>query len=384
MGAAFGFDPREEDEESFRRLLDPQRAQVALEDGQMVGTLGCFPRSLTVPGGEVAMAGTTTVAVLPSHRRRGVLRRLIAAHFEDARNRGEPVAALWASESSIYGRFGYGCAAQELELEIPRNWVGLHRLAPDPEPTRLLSADEARGVVPRVYERVRERRPGFLNRPEEWWDERHFRDPPNRRDGATAWRWAVAGNPASGYARYRVRSKWEGGHGAGTVEVAELVAATPAAEAGLWGLVLNHDLVSSITVWHRPLDDPLLQLLEVPRRAGARLSDALWVRLLDVAAALEARGYAADGVLTLEVVEPGGGKSERVRLEVSGGTASVQPVSTEPEITLDHEDLAAVYLGQPGFRRLARAGRLRGDPVALERADRMFSWDPAPWCPEVF
>lgn len=220
MGLCFGFDPVPDRLTHFEKLFEADRSRCAFDDGHLVGTAGAFSLDMTVPGATVRCGGTTMVSVLPTHRRRGVLRKMMGAHLDDVREREEPIAALWASESSIYGRFGFGQASVELDVTIPREHVRFHRLAPEPDPVRIVSAEEARRLVQPVFEAVRMRTPGFYARTEDWWSERFFFDPPDRREGATSYRYAVAfrGRRPVGYAQYRFRGTWEGHHGRGKVQ----------------------------------------------------------------------------------------------------------------------------------------------------------------------
>ena len=148
--------------EGFKRIWEPDRSFCAWDGPEMVGTSVAFSLQLTVPGGTVAAGGTTMVSVAPTHRRRGILRQMMAAHLRDVADRGEPLSALWASESSIYGRFGYGLAAQGVDLRIPRQYTNLHRLAPSPAPIRLVDEQEARRHIPSIYERWPPWWPGLL------------------------------------------------------------------------------------------------------------------------------------------------------------------------------------------------------------------------------
>jgi predicted acetyltransferase len=386
MGRVFGFDPKPESAERFAALLELDRTRCAFDEGQMVGTCGAFSLEMAVPGGTVACGGTTMVSVLPSHRRQGVLAEMMTAHLDDVTARGEPIAALWASESSIYGRFGYGGAAEVLEIEIPRTHVGLHRLAPPRHPVRIIDKEQAKVLLPGIYERIWRSYPGAYRRGEGWWTHRWFEAPPSPEEG-TSMRYALSVGPGgepSGFVQYRQQSKWEKQHGAGRIKVAELVGTDPESWSGLWAFVLNQDLVATITA-DRPPHDPLFDLLGAPRRVVARISDSLWVRLMDVPAALERRRYLGPGVVVLEVHDPLGRAGGRYRLEVSeSGEALCAPTQAAAEIALDLEDLGACYLGRSRLRELARAGRLSGDHTALTRADTLFSWQPQPWCPEVF
>lgn len=386
-GLAFGHDDDLDDHtRRFAELFEWDRSRCAFDGDQMVATAGTFSLDLTVPGATMPCAGTTFVGVIPSHRRRGILRALMDAHFDEVRLRGEPIAALWASDSAIYGRFGYGCASTEVEVEVARDHATFNRLAPEPEPARLITPAEAKSILPDLYNRIRYSRPGFFARSTEWWDVRRFSDRPKDRHGATSYRYAITevGGAPTGYLQYRFKRAWEGGHGTGEVQVGELLGTSPGSWSGLWRFVLDHDLTRLITAPHRPLDDPLFELLAGRRRAVAEVGDNLWVRILDVPAALTGRRYAASVDTTLAVREPLDASVSTWRLEATPEGASCTPYLGEAAVALDVEDLGACFLGWSRFRSQAAAGRLSGPPSDLAALDAAFGWYPLPWCPEVF
>lgn len=388
MSTPFAFDVEDDagQLERFSQLFEPERARCAFDGDTMVGTLGVFSLDMTVPGGRVACAGTTMVTVLPTHRRRGVLRAMVTAHLEEAKLRGDPIAALWASDSGIYHRFGYGMASVYSETTIHRPHIGLHRLAAAPLPVRLIDAAVALETIRPVYERMTARRPGMYARDDRWWA-RRLRDPSEDRDGATAFRYAVVDGPdgVEGYVQYRLKAgDWSEHHGNGRIKVREIMAETPQAAVSLWSFIMGHDLVATIDTGLLPEDDPLFSILDGWRRAMPTILDQLWVRLLDIPAALEARRYSSDGELAVAVTDPMDGSATNLLLTVEDGIGTVAHHTGHAEMILDLEDLGAAYLGRPRFRQRARAGRLTGPPQTLALADAMFEWDPAPWCQEVF
>lgn len=386
MGTAFGFDPDEEGIERFRRDFEWDRMRAAYDGDRIVGTLGAFSLDMTVPGSTLPCAGTTIVSVMPTHRRRGILRMMMDAHLEDARNHNEPLAALWASDSGIYGRFGYGRAAPAAEVEIDRNHGAFHRLTPHPIPVRLITADEAADLLPPFYAETRLRHPGFLARSDAWWKSRHFRDPERDRQGATAYRYAVTNEneEVTGFAQYRFKNEWTDGHGAGEVRITELLGSTPESWIGLWRFILDHDLTARIKASERPVDDPLFELLSAPRRARTELSDSLWVRVMDVKAALEGRSYSGSARAVIQVHDPVDASLTKWQLDLSPEGAAVSTSDAAADVELDLEDLGACYMGWSRFRQLAVSGRLTGDASVITALDRAFTWSPAPWCPEVF
>lgn len=386
MGQAFGFDTSQDLQERFSKYFEWDRARAAYDGDRIVGTLGAFSLDLTVPGGTLPCGGTTVVSVLPTHRRRGILRQLMDAHFEDVRAREEPLAGLWASESSIYGRFGYGLAAVELDVEVSRAHVDFHRLAAMPAPSRLVSREEARELLPPFYEQERTKRPGFFARSPNWWEFRRFHDAESDRGGATAYRYAVTeeNGDVTGFVQYRFKEKWDEGHGRGTVIVHELLGSTPESWAGLWSLVLNHDLTESIEANNRSIDDPLFGLLGAPRRARTTVDDSLWIKILDVEKALEGREYAANVSAVVRLHDPTDATTSTWRLDLAPDGASISATSDEPQVEMDMEDLAACFMGLSRFVALGAAGRVGGEFHTLRALDAAFNWAPQPWCPEVF
>jgi predicted acetyltransferase len=191
LAAAFLKDIDEEEAALDARVIEPERTLVARDDGRIVASAAVLPRGLTVPGGTLPVAAVSLVGVAPSHRRRGLLSAMMRRQLADVRDAGEAVAALWASEASIYGRFGYGMAASQAVLEVRTREA---RLRPDLEraaaaPEIMLAADARERIAP-VYEAVRTRRPGMLDRPGAWWDLR-LHDPEHEREGAGRLRAAV-------------------------------------------------------------------------------------------------------------------------------------------------------------------------------------------------
>ncbi len=383
---AFGQDPDDAELERDRRLLELGRNRAAFDGRQLVGAAGAYSLELTVPGGIMPTAGVSNVTVLPSHRRRGIMRRMITELLEEARARGDVLAALWASEKPLYGRFGFGVAGVTAHLVIDRFPLNPHRLAPAPAQVRMIGAHEAQETFPSLFDRKRRDLPGMFARSAAWWELEVLADYPRHRRDASVYRYAVAqdlGGEPIGYAQYRTQGSWEGISIGVTVTLEEMIALTPEASAGLWGFLVNHDLIRQLRAWNVPPDTALHHLFDNFRETQT-LSDGLWVRILDVEAALSARRYSADGSLTLAVADPLDKRSRRYRLEVVDGEGSCEMTSGAPDLVMDHEDLSAAFLGRSRFRRLGALGRVRGRAEALARADTMFDWHPQPWCQEIF
>ncbi|HUG07319.1 MAG TPA: GNAT family N-acetyltransferase [Acidimicrobiia bacterium] len=266
----FGRDLETDDasKERFEAIFDLDRTLAAFDGDEIVGTCAAFSLGLTVPGGvELPMGGTTVVTVRPTHRRQGVLRALMSHHLDEIAERGEPLAGLWASEGSIYGRFGYGPATHLWEAKIHARHVGF-RGGDHGGSASLLDVEEAGPSMRLVYERARLRRPGMLTRSEAWWEHRVLADPESWRDGKSSHRYVVyeEGGEPTGYALYRQKGKWLDSLPDGEVSVTEVMATTPGAHLGLWSFLLNIDLFPNVEYWNLPVDDPLPLVLDNHRR----------------------------------------------------------------------------------------------------------------------
>jgi predicted acetyltransferase len=383
----------------LRRQFEAERSLAAFDPALpaglgLVGTTGVYSFQMAVPGAVFPVAGVTAVSVLPTHRRRGILRALMTRQIADIAARGEePIAALWASETPLYGRYGYGRASSHAFFRFGRGEGALSALAPvSSELTlRLAEPGDAAADLAKVYDTVLSGQPGFFSRDDDWW-ERVLDDPAEERRGASPLRCTLAtdGDGVRGYALYRSTPRWEEGTVLpdGVIDVWELVAADPAAGAALWRDLLSRDLVGEVTADLRPADDPLLYQLNDSRRARVRVVDNLWVRLIDLPGALARRAYSAPVDVVLEVADgllPGNAGRWRLRSDGPGGTAECVRSDEAASIALDVRELGAAYLGGTRLATLAAAGlasELR--PGAVNALSTAMSWDPAPWCPRIF
>jgi predicted acetyltransferase len=384
---AFGARAAQEEIDEWRRVFEPGRFFAAFDGPAIAGGGGQLSMVLTVPGGEARMAGVTAVGVSPTHRRRGLLTALMRRLIEDARDRGEALACLWASEGSIYQRFGYGMATLAGGAEIDPRRATFVRPLPSRGTIRLVEKDEALERFPPLFDRVRTERPGTIARSPAWW-EHVWADLESWRDGFSPLFFALyeTTDGPEGYLIYRIKQDWSSGVPNHLLRVREVVATTPDAHAALWRFGFDVDLVGKVEAWPRPADDPVLYLLAEPRRWNLRLGDGLWVRLLDVPAALEHRRYRHEGRVTLEVRD-GFCPWNAGTFALEGGPdgARCEPARSEPDLVVDAADLGAAYLGGGSFATLAAAGRVVAvTPGALERAGAMFGWDPLPHCSQVF
>jgi predicted acetyltransferase len=396
-----------------RQLFEIDRSLAAFDparqDAGPVGTTGIYSFGMAVPGGVLPVAGVTMVGVLPTHRRRGILRSIMRRQLADIAARGEePIAALWASETAIYGRYGYGKAAGNAYFKFGRGGGALGRRAPaDPALSlRLAKPADVVSELAKVYAAVLAGQPGFFTRSDAWWA-RVLHDPEEERHGFGPQRCLLAedGNGIRGYALYAAQGSWDDQTDLpdGVLEVRELIAADPAAGAALWHDLLGRDLIAAVIADHRPGDDPVLYQLLDARQARSTVRDGIWVRIIDLPAALARRAYACPVDAVLEVTDemlPGNAGRWRLRAAVpaggqpgdsgpgDSGTASAvtcERTSDPADIALDVRELAAAYLGGTRLGTLAAAGlvtELR--PGTLGALSAAFTWDPAPWCPRVF
>lgn len=368
-------------------VLETERALGAYDGDTMVGTAGAYSLDLTVPGGEARCAGVTMVGVVPTHRRRGVMTAMMTHQLREVAERGEPLAALWASEDAIYGRFGYGAASMQALIDVPRHRARLVDDSPIEGTLRLVDQDEAMKTFPSVYDRVRVERPGMFRRSETWWRHRNLRNPTRDEEGPFFRALLEHDGEPAAYAVYYVHQQWDRGVTRGRVELREVMAATPLAQRDIWKFVFGIDLVESVraSAFFLPSDHPLLLLLAEPRHLGFLSSNGLWVRVVDVPAALEARGYQGDGAVSLEVHDPLlEGNSKTWRLEVGGGKGRVEKTGDEGDVRVGIAELGALYLGQFTFAQMHAAGRIEGTAEAIARADDLWRTRVAPWCPEIF
>ncbi len=386
IGHYFGGWPADDEAaQRFSSNLPLERMHATFDGDRIVGGAGAFPFELTVPGGAVRCGGVTVVGVLTTHRRRGILTAMMRAQLEDIRDRGEPIAALWASEEVIYRRYGYGLASLSCEMALPSGYAGLREKVDERAAVHLAPLEESKDVFAAIYDRVRLRTPGMFARTETWWETRNLSDPPERRQGGgekNALVLELDGDPA-GYALYRIHTKFEGGAAAGHVDVIEAVADGPLAMRELWRVLLDMDWKATLKAYLLPIDHPLVHQLSYPRRMQLRVGDGLWVRLVDVAAALSARSYGGEGAVVLEIddsflTENAG------RWRIADGAA--ERTEDDPDIALGVAELAGPYLGGFTFAELAHAGvahEVREGGVS--RADALFATGaPKPWCPEIF
>jgi predicted acetyltransferase len=381
LRVAFGlhFDP--ERSERMQRLPDFLHRIAAFERGKIVGVSGSFDFTMTTPGAEVRTAGLTMVAVLPTHRRRGVLTGMMRKHFEDARDKGLPISALWASEGSIYGRFGYGVASLAAGISLERDRAHFHRPPPRNAVFHLLDDAEARAAFPPIYDRVRPTIAGMYTRSPLWWEYRRLADDKSLQPMQRVIM-EIDGKP-EGYAIYRMTERLRPpGIIRTNLGVVEALATSPAATTALWRYLCDVDLVRRIEARLLTPTHPLFHLVLEPRRLRMTVEEALWVRLVDAEAALAARAFPAHDAISFALHDAFCPWNSGV-YRVAEGQA--RRAHASPDLKLDASALGSLYLGGIGARQLADAGLVEElTPGAVDRATALFLSPRAPWCPEIF
>jgi predicted acetyltransferase len=377
--------------EPHRKVFEPERSFGFQVDGRWISTCGAYSRRLTVPGGTVPVAAVTVVTVQPSYRRRGLLTEMMKHQLYDIHQRNvEPVALLWASESAIYGRFGYGHACPQLRLSGKTKTTAFR---PDVDlgsgSVGEVERDEAIPIIKRLHQNVLSRRVGGLNRSDDWWVVK-WHDPEQWRHGSSAYRFALhydrRGQP-DGYLAFRVKNDWS--ESGAEVSVEELDADTAVARAALWRFALDLDLVRRFVRQNASVDDSVRYLVADRRAVKAEDQDGTYARLVDVPRALEARRYLADLDVTIRVEDPLlTHNTGTLRLETGREGAAVTRVTRgrrRPDLIMNVRDLSAIYLGGTSLAALVRAGlvaeRTKGVAAATAAA---FGWSQPPFCSDFF
>ncbi|MFI6377355.1 GNAT family N-acetyltransferase [Streptomyces sp. NPDC050546] len=381
-----------EEIEGRRRNFVPGRFLGAFDGGRCVATFRSFEQQLTVVGGASVPADAVTgVTVTATHRRRGLLSRMMARDLAAAKDRGDVVATLIAAEYPIYGRYGFGPAAwmAEWTVDVPRAGLDARRSGPaGGGRIDLVDGDDVRKLGPDLHERLCRIQPGAVSRDEFWWKVNtgavRF-DPEWKMPFFAVYR--SASGEVEGMAAYDVDDNWgEAKQPLNTATVRWLTGVTPAAERALWQYLCSIDWVMRVKSGWRAPDDLLPHFLPDPRAARiTSLADFLWVRILDVVRALEARTYEEEGTLVLEVAGVDGLTGGRYRLEASAEGASCTPTTESAELTLELGELGALWLGDESAVRLAALGRVREERAgAARKADALLRTSRRPWCPDMF
>ena len=391
--------PDERARRAYGERVAGHRLLSAQAGGRVVGTFRSFASEVTLPGaGPVPVNAVSTVTVLPTHRRRGVLSRMMADDLARAREREHAFSALIAMEAPIYGRFGFGAATRSTRWVVDADRAAFRPDAPGGPAgggsLEVLDPADAREDCAAVHDAARRARPGGLERPARWWAERTAAEGPGALGaGARVVLHRDADGVADGYACYEITESWAGRVSRSSATVSDLSATSPAAYRDLWEFVTSIDLVRSVSAPDRPVDELLPHLLTDPRAAqDGPVDDFLWLRVLDVPGALAARRYLGSGTLVLRVLDPTGLADATVRLHVGadrcagdGWTcAEVTTTDAEPDVRLGVGDLGSLLLGGTSPVALRAAGRLQASAADAHRLQALLATPESPWCPTWF
>jgi predicted acetyltransferase len=373
----------------WRREWDAERTWGVRDHGRWVGTLATDPRTLTVPEqegttGDIAADALTGVTVAATHRRRGLLRRMISESLQAAVDRGDPVSVLIAAEWPIYGRYGYSPAARAANYTMFPKRAGATVTPDDGGFVRQIEPVELAAHAPAIFERARRRWAGQVSRPGSWWPRRLGTDGYEPMSaGRGTWILHESDDGPDGLLCWKVARDFELSGDLGAVEVIDFEAASDRAYRNLWAYLSGLDVIGEITLHGRPIDEPVRWLLQDGRALRQDYAgDDLWLRLLDVPSALSARSYAAPDRIVLEVVDPDGGgfAAGRYALDAGRDGASCGRTTESADLVLPQRALASAYLGDYSLRAMAIAGGLDElSPGALSRADAMFATAVRPW-----
>ncbi len=369
-----------------KQRLEADRCFVAIDEGKIVGCTGVYSWLTTVPGGAgVPTSGVTTVGVLPTHRRKGILRELMKRTLDQSAERGEALSTLFASQGAIYHRFGFGLSTRGLEFDVATRGSGFLPWFERSGTVRLLSHDDALEPITKVYRAEAPRRPGMIQLSEK--DVAWLMTEPKKTEEKPfyAVHFDDDGNPDA-FATYKSKHDWPQGLPQVELKVTQMIANTSEGAANIWRFLLDVDLVHNVVTWTRPVDDPLQYLLAEPRVMRAKLYDEMWGRPVDVAVALEARTYDADGRVVVEVHDATLPANDGTyELTAESGKGSCAKVDAEPDLVCPVNAVGAAYFGGTSWRSLAAAGMVtERTPGALATADAMFASYPAPWASFTF
>ena len=376
--------------EARRRIVGQMRPQwttCVFEDGELSTAFATWPFSMRFNGARIAVAGVTTVATLPSKRRRGFLRRAMQQSFAEQRDRGQSLAILYASRGAIYQRFGYALASLKASYEISPREI---RFASGPRPSGRvrLAARGDLGTLQPIYRAYAEPRNGLLHRGEALWDGGAFAAPDDPAQGPVLAAIYEEDGVPQGYAVYGNYDAPFGDVPGPTqrLVVRDLAWLTPSALVGLWEFFAGHDLVERVSVRKAPEDDPIVHLLEEPRRLRRRLDDGIYLRVVDVERALPQRPYGAAAALAFEVIDPQCDWNHATwDLETDGARTEVRRSARAPQLRIPVQALAAMVNGFLAPSALLAMGRIEAaDHADLDLWDAVFRARSRPFCADDF
>lgn len=388
-GESFDESPPEEALGGVRALAELDRSVIAWDGGEAVGCGSIYSLDLSVPGGSVPTAGVTWIGMRPTHRRLGGMRGVMDALHEEIRARDhEPIAALWASQPPLYGRFGYGWASSCLSVVVEKAHGTLSRAPRDSTlRARLVEPQDDHKDTQGVYDTVRGQRPGMPDLTSVWHTRITF-DPKGERAGAGPLHTVVVEDDAGvrGYARYSFKHQWSEGYADGKVSVRQVLAVDPAAEAALWRFLIDFDLSGRVDAWNLPIDIPLQWWLDQPRHHKQQPGDALYLKVMDLPAAVTRRTYARAADVVVDVRDDScPWNAGRWRLSVDLAGAECEKATDAADISVDVSSLGAAYLGGPTLVSHLAAGWIdEHTPGSVQALSDAFVHPQAPWSPFVF
>ena len=359
--------------------LNDGRGVVAVDDGIIVGYSIAYPLKMNVGKERFPTTLLDNVAVLPTHRRRGILNRMMDFHMRDFYERGETLSGLGASESIIYGRYGYGIGSMQVDFSIDRRDTAFINDFSTKGKYRFINSTDALYTFPEVAERASAKRSGFMKGTESLW-KLYLSDPEYRRGDDSELFHVIyeEDGQVDGYVSYRIRKD--------TLMIHEMISATSRSHTALWRYCFGVDLMSRIDAPKRPVDDPLPWMLVDPRRLHQSLRDDLWLRMVVVKDALSERSYGYEGRLVFEIKDrfcPWNANSYELEGSPQGSRCVL--TSKSPDISISAANLSSAYLGGTTFTALARAGRAQENKQgSFALADNMFRTDLQPWWPNEF
>ena len=368
-----------DDPEALRPHFDLDRTVVILEKSNIVGGSHSRRVEMSLPGATTVISGVCNVSVQPTHTRRGVMTQMMQHQLNDFHQRDEALAALFSTESIIYGRFGYGIGSLYERWTIERPYTAYTHPKKSPGKVFFVDPEDTPKELPEVFRRSTKNRPGVFQRELHHW-ERDSQAQEHSQGGPGGFFYVAyeENGRVDGYATYRSTGT--------TLVVNELMAATQEATAALWRFCFDVDRMSTTEALKRPVDDPLPWMLADPRRLRRSTRDGVWVRVVDVRAALALRRYLREDRLVLEVKDDNcPWNQERFELEGSPDGASCRVSNKSPDLVLNVTHLASVFMGAVSFSTLAGANLIEEcTPNALLRADCMFASQYQPWSPHSF
>ncbi|MEZ0108125.1 putative acetyltransferase [Catenulispora sp. EB89] len=356
----------------------------AYDGDRVVGTFANFRNTVSVPGGAaVPAAAVTSVSVAQTHRRRGILSAMIATALRQSADAGEPLSILIPAEWPIYGRFGYGHATDETSYRFDSKRCAVSR--PLPGTVDYASAQEWVEELPAAYDRLRATTPGAIEYRNRLWERdagllTHDGKPTDKEKLFALYR--DESGTVRGGVTYSVKEGDWNGFVANDRAEAEMLAEDSTARVRLLQFLWEQDWITTFDVETFPADDSWRHLMANPRFAReTSRHDVLWARVLDVAAALEARAYETEGRLVLAVTDPAGYAEGVYALEGGPAGATVKRSTENPDVTLPVQTLGALYFGHHAATALARVGEITEEKAGgLALADRLFKTAVPPHC----